>query len=304
MIGAMARRLVLAALLAAASPAFGHEGPHTEVAVLDAALAARPGDVELLLQRAALLRREGHLAAALADLAVVAHLAPANREMLLERGLTRAASGDAAGAEADLTRVIEGGASAAALVTRARLREASGRAEEAWADHDAAMRLRPDPESALARGRLDEARGRLDRAAAGYEEALRNLGGAVAIRVALIRVETARGRPDRVVALADEALAQAPLKADWLLIRGDAHAAAGRAVAALRDRTAALREVDETLKRRGGDPTRLTRARALLALGRAAEAARELEGVIARSPGLGEAQTLLAAARRRGRRSP
>ncbi|MFT3768359.1 MAG: hypothetical protein QM820_23170 [Minicystis sp.] len=302
-VGLMLRPLLLAAMMLAAATAAAHEGSHAELAALDAALEARPGDVDLLLRRASLHRRSGHVAAALADLTVVEHLAPGNRDMLLERGLTRAAAGDAAGAEADLTRLLDGGPVAAAFVARAKIREGKGRVEEAWADYDAALKLRPEPETYLSRGRLDESRGKLDRAAAGYEEGVKTLGGAVALRLALIRVETARGRHDHVIAIVDEAMATAPLKADWLLVRADAHAAAGRAPAALRDRAAALREVDETLKRKSNDLTRITRARILLALGRFPEAVRELEGVVARSPALTEAQTLLAAARR-GRRSP
>ncbi|APR81043.1 Hypothetical protein A7982_06390 [Minicystis rosea] len=295
--------LLALALLAVAETASAHDGAHADLAALDAALDARPGDVDLLLRRAAIHRRENHFAAALADLAVVEHLAPQNRDMLLERGLTRLAMGDATSAEADLTRVIDGGPSAPALLARARLRDSKGRAEEAWADYDAALRLRPEPDAYLARGRLDEARNKLDRAAAGYEEGLKSLGGAMPLRLALIRVETARGKHDHVVSLADEAMTTAPRKADWLLVRAEAHAAAGRAQAALRDRMAALRELDESLKQRSNDLLRITRARALLALGRSAEAIRELTGVVARSPVLAEAKDLLAAARR-GRKSP
>lgn len=291
--------LLVAALLLPAA-ALAHEGPRAEMAALDTALEARPGDVELLLRRAALLRRDGQLAASLTDLAVVAHLAPARRELYAERGLTRAAAGDAAGAEADLTRFLAGGPQALVLAARARLREAAGRLDEARADYDAAVALRPEPETYLARGRLDEARGQLDRAVAGYAEGLRACGGAVSIRLALIRAEGARGRHDRVVALADEALASAPFKAEWLLLRADGHAGAGRFAAALRDRAAALREVDEGLRRRPTDLMRLVRARALLALGRSPEAARELQAILTRSPDLAEARALL----QRARRSP
>lgn len=289
---------------ALATAASAHPGEDAELRALDTALDAHPADITLLLRRASLHRRLNHIPASLADLAVIEHLQPQNRDMLLERGLTRFAGGDAAGAEADLTRLLEGGPAAAAYAARARIREAGGRLDEARADYDAACRLRPEPEIFLARGRIDEAQKQLDRAATGYEEGLRALGGAVTLRQALIRVETARGKHDHVVALADEAMAVAPLKADWLLVRASAHAAAGRAQQALKDRNAALAEVDETLKRRDNDLFRITRARILLALGRTPEAIRELTGVIARSPALTEAQTLLADARRRVPRKP
>lgn len=291
--------LVLGAALLVAPAAAAHQGTHAEIAALDAALADKPGDVDLLLRRAELHRRENHLEAARADLTVVEHIAPNRRELFYERGMLRAASGDNAGAEGDLTRFLEGNPSAAGFVARARVREVMGRVDDARADYDAAIKLRPEPETYLARGRIDEVQSKLDRAAAGYEDGLKQLGGAVSIRLALIRVETARGKHDRVVALADEAIAASPLKADWLLVRAEAHARAGRAPMALRDRNAALKEVDDTIKRRPNDLVRTARGRILLALGRAPEALRELEGVIARSPNLPEAKTLLAEARRR-----
>lgn len=292
----------VAAALLCAPAAAAHPGEDAELRALDAALDAQPANVDLLLKRAAIHRRLNHLQASLADLAVIDHLAPGNRDMLLQRGLTRLAGGDPAGAEADLTRVLEGGPAAAAYVARGRIREAAGRLTEARGDYDAAARLRPEPEIVLARGHIDEVQGQLDRAAAGYEEGLKALGGAVAVRKALIRVETARGRHDRVVALADEAMKTAPVKTEWLLVRGAAHAAAGRAAQALRDRSAALAEIDALLKRRNTDFNRMTRAKALIALGRNAEAVRELTQIIARSPALTEAQTLLATARRAPRK--
>jgi tetratricopeptide (TPR) repeat protein len=292
--------LIVIACLLLAGGAAAHEGVHAEIAALDARLKAHPGDVDLLLQRAALYRREGHLSSSIADLAAVARLSPARRELFLERGLTLAAKGESSAAEADLTRFLDAGPpTAAALTGRAKIREAQKRFARARADYDAAIRLRADPELYLARGRMDEAEGRLDRAASGYEEGLRALGGAVAIRLALIRVESARGQHDRAIAQIDEVLASAPLKAEWLLRRADVHAAVGRSKDAERDRLEALRELDATIARRATDLARLTRAKAYLSLSRNAEAMRELEGVALRSPRLSEAQTLLTEARRR-----
>ncbi|UQA55491.1 tetratricopeptide repeat protein [Polyangium aurulentum] len=298
----MPRRLLAALCLFAfaPAPALAHDGPSAEIAVLDVELKNRPNDVDLLLQRAALHRRLGNLASALADLARAESVAPARREIYLERGLIRQEQGDAAGAEADFSRYLDAGPpSALALEGRAQIREASRRFSLARADYDAALKLRGSADLYLARGRMDEAEGKLDRAAAGYEEGLRALSGAVTLRIALVRVEIARKHAERAVELVDEAMASAPLKADWLLLRADAHAAAGRHGAALRDRESALRELDETLARRPNDLARTTRARALLALGRAVEAKKELEGVVARSSRLEEAQKLLAEARRR-----
>ncbi len=285
-------------LLAAAAPVAAHDGPAAELAVLDAEIKARPGDPAAWLARAALSRRLGRVDRALADLEEVARLDPERRELFLERGLARAAGGQAGPAEADLDRYLAGGPpSAVALSARAALRLAAGRLAEARADYDEAIRLRPDPELVLARGRLDERRGRLDEAAAGYEEGLRVLGGAVVVRMALVRVERRRGRFDRAVALIDEALAAAPNKADLLLARAEVHADARHADAARRDRLEALSEADRALARRPTDLARLSRGRALLALGRASEAVRELEHVVASSPKLAGAAALLDEAR-------
>ena len=60
-----------------------------------------------------------------------------------------------------------------------------------------------------------------------------------------------------------------------------------------------LAELDTRLGRRPNDLARLSRARALLALGRDTEAARELEAIVARNPGPAEAQTLLTSTRSR-----
>ncbi|MEO5730526.1 MAG: hypothetical protein ABI134_00780, partial [Byssovorax sp.] len=169
----------------------------------------------------------------------------------------------------------------------------------ARADYEAALKLRADPDLYLARGRVDEALGQLERAALGYEEGLRALSGAVSIRLPLIRVEHTRKRFDRAIVWIEEAMATSPLKADWLLLRAEEHASAGRAAAATADREAALAELDTRLGRRPNDLARLSRARALLALGRDTEATRELEAIVARNPGLAEAQTLLTSTRSR-----
>ena len=109
----MVRRLLLAAVLLATTPAAAHEGVRNELALVDAELKARPGEIDLLLKRAALYRRQGDLERAMVDLDEVAQKAPARRELLVERGLTQAQRGDHAAAEADLTRFLDTGAPSA-----------------------------------------------------------------------------------------------------------------------------------------------------------------------------------------------
>lgn len=299
----MLRPLLIAcwilACIASTAPGDAHPGTSADIAALSRKLAERPGDPALLTQRAAAYRRQGQLDKALADLTTAARRDPSRRELLLERGLLRIARKEPALAEADLSRFLASGpAAAAALAARGRLREEAGRWAEARADYHEALKLGPDVELYLARGRADEALGRVDEAAAGYEEGMRAAGGAVVLRLALIRVEAARGRYDRAIALIDEVLAAAPARAEWLLRRAEIHAAAGRPEVAERDRRDALHEADERLARRPNDITRVTRARALLALSRPAEAAAELERVTRHSPKLEEAKVLLTEARR------
>ncbi len=293
----MIRRIAACAVVSVslwAIPVAAHEGVSAEITALDVKIQRQPKDAALLVQRAALLRREGQFVRALADLAKAVEIEPNRHNIALEKGLTLAAKGDVKEAEIALSAYLASGPpSARALEARGKVREGAKRFAEARADYAAAIALRPDPELFLARGRVDEALGHWDDAARGYEEGLKALSGAVVLRLALVRVEAKRGKFDRAIALVDETLATLPLKADWLLLRADLHMQAGRADAARRDREAALHELDERMARRPTDLTRMTRAKALLALSRKKEAIAEIEIVVARAPQLEEARTLL-----------
>ena len=129
-----------------------------------------------------------------------------------------------------------------------------------------------------------------------YEDGLGKTGGAVSVRLALVRVERARGHADRAIALVDEVLSTAQFKADWLLVRADAYEALGQKREASRDRASALVESTEKLSRKPTDLARLTRARALLALGRRDEALVEIERVREKPGHVSEADDLFAAA--------
>jgi tetratricopeptide (TPR) repeat protein len=277
-----------------------HQGLSVELARLNEKVAVRPYDLELLLDRSALHRRRGDSAAALADLEQIALLAPTNRRLKVERGLVFFALKDLVQAERELDLFLATGpGSVEALWTRAKLREDTGRPGQAIEDYNAALRLDPSPDLYLARGRLHEARGELAIAAQGYEEGLRRLGGAVALRLALLRVEEQLGRPERAIALIDEVLPGLQVKAEWLLKRAQACAAAGNLGAARQDREAALEELNALLRERPSALWQVSRASAYLALGREAEAVAELERVTRLAPRLDEAQALLHQARER-----
>lgn len=278
--------------------AAAHPGSSRAIAAISAEIERSPSDARLRLERAALHRRAGDLQAAMADLRVVEHVAPEARRLRLERALVRKALGNAAGALSDLDRFLASGpATAAALCARAELLEARGDAARARADYDAAIRLGATPELVLARGRIDESRGDLERAASGYEEGLRLLGGALTVRLALVRVERARSRWGRAAALVSELIEASAARADWLLLRAEIHDQAKQPARARSDRRRALAELDAAIAKRPTALKRLSRAKAYLALGRRAAAIAELERVVEQAPKLTEARALLASAK-------
>lgn len=275
-------------------PATAHEGISAEIAAIDTKIQKEPTNASLYIERAALFRREAKFSPALADLATAQKLEPQRRDIVLEKGLTLAAQGETKEAESLLSAFLAAGIpSAKALEVRGNIREAAKRFVEAQADYGAALALKPSPDLFLARGRMDETLAHWDDAARGYEEGLRILAGAVVLRLALIRVENKRGRYDRAISLIDEILPSLPVKIEWLLLRAEQHAAAGRPTNARRDRDEALREADARFAVRPTDFARIARAKALRALGRHEEAIAELEMVVRNSPKLDEARTLL-----------
>lgn len=292
--GARIAPWLLLSIAGIAPLAHAHPGPAIEVAALDALRKERSQDPALLVKRAAVLRRAGQLDRALEDLAEAARLAPSDSAVARERGLTRAAKGLHALAEADLSAALQAAPDdVEALFARGKVHEALDKRAAARSDYDAALKRRRTPETCLARGHIDEISGKLGEAAAVYRAGLRDLGGAVTLRLALVRVERARGLLAAALALVNEAMARPGLHTDWLLIRADIHEQAGRALAARRDREAALAEIDTALAQKATALRQVTRARALRALGRTEEARALLETVAAASPRLADAQALL-----------
>jgi tetratricopeptide (TPR) repeat protein len=274
--------------------AAAHDGVNVEIAKLDTKIQKEPHNTALYIERAMLLRREGQFGRALVDLAQAQKLDPHRREIVLEKGLTLAAKGETKEAESLLSAYLASGLpSAKAFEARGKIRENGKRFVEARADYSAAVALAPGPDLFLARGRMDEALGHWDDAARGYAEGLRILSGAIVLRLALVRVEHQRGHYDRAIALIDDILPTLAVKADWLLLRADQHAAAGQPAKARQDREEALREADARLALRPTDFGHLVRAKALIALERKKEAVIELEMVVAHAPKLEEARQLL-----------
>jgi tetratricopeptide (TPR) repeat protein len=139
----------------------------------------------------------------------------------------------------------------------------------------------------------------MDRAAAGYAEGLDELGGALVVRLALIRVERARKRYQRALELLSPLFRQAGFDADWLLLRGEIHEEAGQLDRAREDRRQALAKLHAAIAKRPTALRLVARARARLALSDASGAIADLDRALGMAPRLTEARELRLEAERR-----
>ena len=132
---------------------------------------------------------------------------------------------------------------------------------------------------------------------------MRLLNQAVVLKRALIAVEVERGEFAGAIALVDTFIAAHAFNADAFLDRADIQERAGDLELARADRLRALAQIERALLQRPSEMRRLSRARALLGLGRVAAAVAELEAIVARSPRFGDAQRMLVEARARPARA-
>jgi len=288
--------LVCLALLGlGATEARAHAGLHRDIERATAAIESDPENAELYARRAHYLRLGEHYEKSLADLERGRELDPENQSVTVGLGLTLSAMGRDAEAEAALNRFISaGGRSVPAYSERAAVRARGGRYQEAVDDYSKALEIQRKVELYLTRGALQEAHGDLDAAAAGYREGFESLGGAVTLRLALIRVETNRREFDAALALIDEALEQVPVKTDWYLRRADVLQAAGKTQEAGSALTQALAEANRVVEKRATGIHLFSRAKVYVALGRTNEAKQDLEFVLLKSPRFVEGLELMA----------
>jgi tetratricopeptide (TPR) repeat protein len=278
----------------ATSAAGAHPGLHHDIQAATVAIEKDPTRADLYVDRAYLERLDEELDLALADLDHARKLDAANLRVAAERGMTLSTLGRDREAEVELTRFVAAGGTAPTFAERATVRERLGRHNEAIADFGSALALRPDIEIYLLRGSLQESMGDLAGAAAGYRDGRKTLGDAVALDLALIRVETARKRYAAALELVNVQLNRATVKTDWYLRRADVLAAAGRKAEAAADRDRALREAESAVARTGSGMNLYSRAKANAALGRIDDAKQDLEMVLEKSPRFAEARELLA----------
>lgn len=278
----------------AITAAFAHPGLHHDIEKVTLKIEQEPARADLYLERAVYLRLDEQYEKALAELATVKRLDPKSVPLLLERGLNLAALWRDREAEESLTRYIERGPkSAPAIAGRARIRARAGRTTAAVADYGAAIAVEPDIEFYIERGALQEKAGRWEEAVAGYRDGLAKLGGAVNLRLALVRAEMGAGRPEAAIAAIDEAMARPGVRTEWMLRKAEVLESTGRTEAARAQREAALAEADRALEGRITGIHLMTRARALLALGQAEDAAADLRAALDKSPRYTGARELL-----------
>lgn len=263
-----------ATAIAPAGLAAAHPGPHHEIERLTRLIASGPPRAEWHIERGMHHRLDGQNAAALADFDAALQLQPGLLTAMLERGLALKAMQRDAQAVAQLTQYLEGGGrSAAAYAARAQLRQVA-EPNGALADYRAALRDSPDPELFLQLGRLCESLGRPQEAAEAYREGMAQLGRPVVLRNELIQLDVRIRDFDEAHRLIDAAMAQTPFKAELLLMRADAFAAAGRSDEANVARAAAVRAAQHAVTRRGTLMHRQILARARAAAGEGAVVAR------------------------------
>jgi tetratricopeptide (TPR) repeat protein len=269
-------------------------GLHHDIQRATEAIQQYPDNVELYARRAHYYRLAGQLEDSLNDLLVGRDLAPDNLSVSLGLGMTYSAMGRDIEAKAELDRFIRtGGGMVRAFAERAAIHARNDRIQEAIEDYTRAIELRRDVEFYLNRGALQERHGDLDAAARGYLDGFQNLGGAVLLRLALIRVETARGNYDSALALIEPELNRVRVKTNWYLRKAEVLEAAGRTAEANLTLGQALAEANQVMEKRATGIHLFSRAQLYAAMGRTAEAKQDLEQVLLKSPRFAEARQLM-----------
>ncbi len=291
----MRRGSLAVALGLALSPssALAHEGAPLTLSRLDFD-AAGPA---VFYERAESYRNLRRIDDALVMLELVEALHPEASRVWLERGRLERDRGRHAAAIDALTRYLDSEVSAAnahgAYLLRARSNAELGRTARALDDYRAALAASPGVDAYFEAGRLLRALDRDRDAEALLARGVASTGAAVLVE-ALARAQATRDLEAAEATLAP-LLASAPVKTRWLLVRAELRAAGGHAESAAADRRAALAEAQRLVARRPTPLAWTARAAALHALGRDAEARRDLERALKRSPELTPATELLAA---------
>jgi tetratricopeptide (TPR) repeat protein len=267
------------------------------VAALRARLDRLPADTTTRLDLADLLERAGRTDEALAELDFVDALAPDDPVAAATRARALVRAGRTGEALEVLDRLLERSEGLpAAHALRAELLEELGRLADALAEREAVLESAPTVQARLDHGRLLERLGRIGDAAASYERGVAAHDGASPLRMAAIDAHRRLGHPERALVHADALIAAAQVAPRWRVLKADLLDAMHRSVEARAERERALADAERMLARRRSPLALLERGRALLALGRTEEAARDLRQSLLRAPDQPEARVLLARA--------
>lgn len=254
--------LSLLALVALCSPPAGAHGTLAErLASLDDAIARRPSDPALHLDRATLLRDEGSPAQALEEIDRAAALGADAGLVARERGRALLALGRTAEAERALARAVSlRHTDAAALAAHGTALADLGRGRSAAVAFaralDAAPRGAAAPDWALARAHAlaSEAPPDLDGAIRGLDQDLARLGPLVVLEQEAVRLEERAGRVDAALARLDRVSAGAVRREGFLLQRAEILERAGRREPALAAYAGALAAIDRLTPQRIDTP--------------------------------------------------
>jgi tetratricopeptide (TPR) repeat protein len=274
-------------------PAFSEED---EVAGLTELLNQDPNNVDLLKQRAALLRLEQRHSESLGDLDRARLLEPNDRQIGLLRAQTLSALRRDQDAEVELEiflRSETGRARVFALAERAEIGARAGRTGPAIADYNAAIAIEPALDLYLARGKLQEFSGQTGAAVAGYQNAISRLGPVPSLTNALIRLQIAQGQFQSALDVIEGELARTPNKTLWLVRRAEVLAAMGQPAQAKTDLGQALVEANRVLESKVTGLHLFSRAKVLIEMGLTQEAREDLEGCLALAPGFVDCRLLL-----------
>ncbi len=267
-----------------------------EVAGLTELLNQDPNNVDLLKQRAALLRLEQRHSESLGDLDRARLLEPNDPQIGLLRAQTLSALRRDQDAEVELEiflRSETGRRRLFALAERGHIGARAGRTGPAIADYNAAIAIEPALDLYLARGKLQESSGQAGAAAAGYQNGISRLGRATSLTNALIRLQIAQGQFQSALAVIEGELARASIKTLWLLRRAEVLTAMGQGGEAQTELARALAEANRVLENKVTGLHLLSRAKVLVAMGLFQDARDDLEDCVVLAPGFVDCRLLL-----------
>ena len=228
-----------------------HPGLHHDIASATVAIEKEPRKADLYVDRAYLERLDEEFDAALADLNRARELDPANPRVAAERGMTLSALGRYKEADVELTRFVASGRHRSDVRGAGQGARAAGPRTTTRSPTTGRRSPCSRTSSSTSRAARSRSRAVISRAPPpGYRDGREKLGDAVALDLALIRVETSRRRYAAALTLIDAAAR--PRSDEGRLVPAGARRFSRRPDARrTRKRTARRRSARPTLRSRG-----------------------------------------------------